>query len=47
MEVGSSRVEKKGYLESRQAIAKEDVNGASPVDEHALESDAVDARIQD
>ena len=36
----------RGYLESRQAVAKKDVNRASPVDEHALESDAVDARIQ-
>jgi len=36
-----------GYLESKQAVAKEDVNGASPVDEDTLKSDAVDARIQD
>jgi len=36
-----------GYLESGQAIAEKDVNGAAPVNEHALKSDAVDARIQD
>jgi len=35
------------YLESRQAVAEEDVNGAAPVNEHALKSDSIDATIQD
>jgi len=35
------------YLESGQAVAEEDVDGASPIHEHVLESDAVDARVQD
>jgi len=35
------------YLESGQAVAKEDVNGTSSVHEDALEPDAVDARVQD
>jgi hypothetical protein len=38
---------RQGYLESGQAVAEKDVNGAAPVNKHALKSDAVDARIQD
>jgi len=38
---------RRGYLESGQAVAKEDVDGTSPVNKHALEPDVVDARIQD
>jgi len=32
---------------SRQAIAEKNIDGAAPVDKHALESDAVDLGVQD
>ena len=38
---------RQGYLESGQAIAEKDVNGAVPVHKHVLKSNALDARIQD
>ena len=38
---------RRGYLQSRQTVAEKDVNGAAPINEHALESDVVDARVQD
>jgi len=38
---------RRGYLENRPAVAEKDVNGAAPINEHALKSDALDARIQD
>jgi len=37
----------RGYLESGQAVAEKDINGAASVNEHVLKSDAVDAGIQD
>ena len=38
---------RRGYLESRQVVTEKDDNGAAPVNEYALESDAVDARVLD